>query len=186
MVDPNNVTITDRTIFELEEFLLFGLVVQGKTSSVQAEKLERFLNMEDGETPFEKIRKMVQKGTLEQNLRAVKMGKYNRFPRAMKELSEAMFDLRTVSTTELESIYSIGKKTSRFFIMHTRKDPSYACLDVHVLAWLDELGYDVPLKTPTDDEEYERCTEYFLQEAKNRGKHPADFDLEIWAERSSK
>ena len=49
MIDPNNVTNPARTAAELEEFLLFCVVVAGKNADQQSLKLERFLG---GRRPF--------------------------------------------------------------------------------------------------------------------------------------
>ena len=42
-IDPYNITKYDRTEEELQLFLLFCIVVAGKTAYIQAEKLEQFL-----------------------------------------------------------------------------------------------------------------------------------------------
>lgn len=43
MIDPNNITKFYRTEAELEEFLLFCIIVAGKNSKIQAKKLAEFL-----------------------------------------------------------------------------------------------------------------------------------------------
>ena len=43
MIDPRKVTKFDRTLEELEEFMLFAIVVAGKNAFQQARKLEQFL-----------------------------------------------------------------------------------------------------------------------------------------------
>ena len=43
MINPYQITNYDRSSSELEEFLLFCIVVAGKTAYIQAQKLEDFL-----------------------------------------------------------------------------------------------------------------------------------------------
>jgi hypothetical protein len=43
MIDPYNITNYNRTEGELQKFLLFCIVVAGKTAYIQAQKLEEFL-----------------------------------------------------------------------------------------------------------------------------------------------
>ena len=44
LIDPYKITNYKRSKNELEEFLLFCIVVAGKTAYIQAGKLEQFLN----------------------------------------------------------------------------------------------------------------------------------------------
>ena len=63
MIDPSNVTNPARTPAELEEFLLFCVVVAGKNADQQAQKLlQRFLG---GRRPFAFIRASDREGLLE-------------------------------------------------------------------------------------------------------------------------
>jgi hypothetical protein len=84
MIDPSKVTNFNRTPEELEEFLLFAIVVAGKSAYQQAEKLDRFLSKwtKHGYTPFGAIRTMDMDGTLEFFLKEVKMGQYQRISSA--------------------------------------------------------------------------------------------------------
>ena len=66
MIDPSNVTNPARTPTELEEFLLFCVVVAGKNADQQTRKLERFLG---GRRPFAFIRASAREGLLESRLR---------------------------------------------------------------------------------------------------------------------
>ena len=93
-------------------------------------------------------------------------------------------NLRTCSIAELEQIYGVGKKTSRFFVMYTRPDQNeYAILDVHILAWLREQGYDAPTQTPRGPKSYEWLESMFVQEASSRGVTPLELDRAIWTAR---
>lgn len=181
LIDPNDVTYFDRTTAELEAFLLMGLAVAGKTAFIQVEKLNEFLIELDGGTPFEKIRNLESVEELEKELRRVKLGKYNILKRGYWEVAHAGFDLRKVSIQELEGITGIGRKTSRYFVLHSRENAGVACLDTHILKWLDELGYEnVPKSTPTSKGTYERLEKAFLKECEIMDTHPADVDLVVW------
>ncbi len=48
MIDPRKVTKFDRTPEELEEFLLFSVVVAGKGAFQQAKKLDEFIKLFHG------------------------------------------------------------------------------------------------------------------------------------------
>ena len=61
-IDPYNITNFNRTEGELQLFLLFCIVVAGKTAYIQAEKLEQFLDstnkrlmMPENITPYQKL-----------------------------------------------------------------------------------------------------------------------------------
>lgn len=180
MIDPTNITNFNRTEAELQEFLLFGICVAGKNSDIQAEKLDQFLNSLPQGTPFEKIRYACEiTDDLEERMRDVKLGKYYLLVPAFTELAFSDINLQTCSHEELEDFTGIGPKTSRFFILHTRDTLEVACLDVHILRWMRDQGYDAPKSTPSGDR-YLELEQSFLQEARDRGIHPAKFDLAIW------
>ena len=89
-------------------------------------------------------------------------------------------DLRTCSCEDLDDIYNIGLKTANFFILHTRENAEVVALDVHILHFLKDNGYDVPRNTPSSPKLYKKISEWFLTEAKKSGKTLANFDLMIW------
>lgn len=186
MIDPRTVTKFDRTSEELEEFMLFSIVVAGKGAFQQAEKLNQFLAsgrmMGYGNTPFQLVRNMDANGHLVEMLKLVKMGQYERISTAFRGVAHffAHDSPLTLSVKFLECIKGIGMKTARFFFMHSLEGQQYACLDTHILKWLSELGYaDVPKTTPRGDK-YLQLESIFLQHARHLGKSPATLDLEIW------
>jgi len=179
MIDENNVTKFNRTKAELQEFLLFGMCVAGKTASVQSKKLDEFLGLVNGECPFEKIQKMMDAGTLKSNLKRVKMGKYRTLVPGFSQLATDSPNLKTISKEELETYTGIGPKTSRYFILHSRENAKVACLDTHILKWMKSLGYDVPKSTPSGKRYLDIETKY-LNECRKRKRHPAHLDLAIW------
>ena len=85
MVDLTKVTNFNRTQAELEEFWLVAICVAGKKGPVQAAKVEQFLAIQAGNTPFEKIQKMIDKGVLLKHLKSVKIGQYKRIEKAFRE-----------------------------------------------------------------------------------------------------
>jgi len=179
MIDPNQVTNFNRTIPELQEFVLFCAVVAGKSAHQQARKLEWFLEIGEG-SPFEKIVQI----DLMQRLKESKLGQYNRLYTIFKQI--VCVDLENCTAEQLEAIPGIGQKTSRFFITHSRPNQNYAILDTHILAWLKSLGYnDIPKSTPSG-KRYQEIEQLFLFEAKQRNMSAADLDLQIWKERSKK
>lgn len=192
MIDPRNVTNFNRTHEELEEFLLFSIVVAGKNAFQQATKLDAFispLRKDFGFSPFHCIRHMDRKENLIACLKSVKMGQYERISTAFRGVAHLMnehrYSLHNFPIEILECIKGIGMKTARFFVMHSRPGQQVACLDTHILQWLAEKGHDVPNQTPRG-EKYLALEKVFLDYSKGLGMMPAELDLKIWNERHPK
>ena len=172
MIDPYDITNYNYSDAELEEFIIFAMAVAGKTASVICVKVDEFLQLEKGKSPFDKLRKMIRKGTLRSNMEAVKLGKYALLEKGFKQLIENDIQPRTCTLEDLEAINGISHKTSRFFVLHTRKDcGDIACIDTHIRRWLNELGHTG---------NYFDLERAFISEAKKRGRTLADLDLEVW------
>jgi len=189
MITPTNITNYNRTQAELEEFLMFAILVAGKTAKTQADKLHQFLwtSRVIGVSPFKWLRflvnyndSMVESGTLVGRLKHYKLGQYNRIEKAFRGILKFEGRLDTVSGQELESVEGIGPKTSRFFILHSRPNIKVAVLDTHILKFLASKGYKVPKATPSNKKKYRKIELDFLTECEKAGKNPADMDLEIW------
>jgi hypothetical protein len=189
MIDPNDVTNPARTPAELEEFLLFCVVVAGKNADQQSAKLERFLA---GRGPFSHVRKAGKAGNLVALLRDVKLGKYSLLSRSFSELAHSGVDLSAATWEELTRFPGIGIKTAKFFVLHSRKAQMHGVLDTHVLAWMREhwhgIGPPVPRHSPQDPRAYRFWeTVYFgMASARRHGAGPIDwakFDLDLWRER---
>jgi thermostable 8-oxoguanine DNA glycosylase len=72
-------------------------------------------------------------------------------------------------------------KTSRCFILHTRKNARVAGLDTHMLKFLRSKGhFDAPKSTPSNEKNYDRFEKLVLKYADEAGKTPAEFDLDVW------
>ena len=183
VVDPFNITNFNRTQYELEAFWLFCILAAGKTASVQAKKLTAFLiNTEHMKvTPFQYIQFLEndEDSSLDGAIRHDKLGQYTRIHRAFTE--SLSLDLRKCTVEELENVYGVGCKTSRFFLLHTRPKQKLAVLDTHILKWLRAVGMSsAPLKTPTNTNTYRRWEMRFLRHAETLGRDLAELDLEIW------
>lgn len=199
MIDPTDVTNYERTNEELQEFLLFCISVAGKTASQIKVALERFLekgraylslwdvrkDTKAGWSPFFIIQRIDMGGRLDECLIQSKLGQHEKLRRAFREIYAASIDLKTCSVQELEMIHGIGPKTSRFFVLHSRKNAKVACLDTHVLKWLAEQGCKVPKGRPVG-KEYLRLEQEFLRLAKEMKREPAELDLAIWNEYSKR
>jgi thermostable 8-oxoguanine DNA glycosylase len=182
MIIPTNITNYHRTQAELEEFLLFAILVAGKTAKTQAEKLNQFLTSAKvcDISPFEWIEKLIAYDCgLMDCMKHYKLGQYNRLDKAIRGILQFQGNLDSVTLDELESIEGIGPKTARFFLLHSRPDQKIAALDTHILKYLADLGYDVPKATPSK-KKYRKIELDFLSECDKAGKNVADMDLEIW------
>jgi len=186
MIDPTQITNYNRTEAELEEFLLFCIMVAGKNAKQTAKKLDEFLFGTLGIiSPFDWVLSMVDIGKVSKNfplecaMKRHKLGQYKRLEKAFTGILQFKNRLKEVSVEELESVSGIGSKTSRFFILHSRPNQQLAVLDTHILKWMDAQGYDVPKSTPPKGR-YAIIEKQFLTECAKAGKTPAELDLEIW------
>mgnify|MGYP007077648166 FL=1 len=190
LIDPYNITNYCRNENELELFLLFCIVVAGKTAYIQAQKLQSFLDsvnmrlmMPDNISPFQTIRSAEQHGILKQEIENAKLGQYRKIYAGFKYIAEHEYDLKTVNTGELECIPGVGMKTSRFFLLHSNQDfkDSIAILDTHILKFIKENIDDrAPKSTPTIKVTYKYWEDIFLYWCDRNNKNVADFDLEVW------
>lgn len=187
MIDASKITDFNLDTKGLETRLLFWACAAGKNGTTAARLVSEFLERIDGkESPFNKI-KTFDKEELVTILKDVGIGCYNHKARTMLELANSGLDLSTCSTEELEKIYGIGMKTSRCFILHSRKDSQCAGLDTHILKHLRANNIkDVPKSTPTSKKQYLRLEYEVLRLAKDAGMAPADYDLQVWNKYSVK
>ncbi len=195
MIDPCNVTVHDRTPAQLEEFLLFCVVVAGKNADQQARKLENLLK---GRRPFALIREIDRKGKLGEELKRVRLGKYALLVRSFRRLAGSGIDLSTCSWEDLTQVPGIGLKTAKFFVLHSRKGEMHGVLDTHVLGWIGEhwapagaRPLAVPRHSPQDPASYRfwetvyfgMVTARFHRTGRPAAVDWARFDLELWMER---
>lgn len=189
MIDPTKITNYNRNQRELEEFLLFCIMVAGKSASGTAQKLHQFLmRRENNESPLEYVDALVHEELnldLDTAMRNVRLGQYKRLGTAFRGILQFQNRLHEVSVEDLESISGIGSKTARFFILHSRPNVSHAVLDTHILKWLREQGVDAPKSTPPK-KKYAELEKIFLTFAWKNEITPAELDLQIWKSYSQK
>ena len=190
MIDPYNITKYDRTQNELEEFLLFCIVVAGKTAYIQSRKLDEFLTslnkrlmMPENVYPFQSLKSANQHGILMEEILKAKLGQYKKIYNGFKYITEHEYDLTRMNPDLLERIPGVGMKTSRFFLLHS--DINYkdkiAILDTHILKFIKENIDDrAPKSTPTIRVTYKYWEDLFLYWCELNNKNVADFDLEVW------
>jgi thermostable 8-oxoguanine DNA glycosylase len=183
MIDPTRITDFNQTKEQLEEFLLFWICAAGKNAKSAAKGLDSLMTELHYKTgldwaPFAAIREY-GKRKLPAALKRNGIGCYNQKARTFWELANSGFNLKTCSAADLETIPGIGMKTSRCFIIHSRKEADCAGLDVHILRYLRDQGYEVPKQTPTK-KEYLRIEQIFIDLARKANRPIAEFDLAIW------
>ena len=190
MIDPYNITNYDRTKNELEEFLLFCIVVAGKTAYIQAQKLQDFLlsvntrlMMPEHISPFQSLKSAEQHGILFEEIKKAKLGQYKKIYSGFKYISEREYNLNRMTPKILEEIPGVGMKTSRFFLLHS--DTFYkdriAILDTHILKFIKEnIDERAPKSTPVIPLTYRFWEDRFLSWCLQNNKNVADFDLEVW------
>jgi len=189
-VDPYNITNYDRTKEELECFLLFCIVVAGKTAYIQARKLDEFLTsvnkrlmMPEHVNPFQSLKSAEQHGILMEEILKAKLGQYKKIYNGFKYISEREYNLNRMTPQLLECIPGVGMKTSRFFLLHSDKfyKDKIAILDTHILKFIKEnIDDKAPKSTPTIKVTYKYWEDVFLYWCECNNKNVADFDLEVW------
>jgi thermostable 8-oxoguanine DNA glycosylase len=182
MIDPYNITNFNSTDVELEEVLMFWVCVAGKNAKIIASALDKLLKkiiLKESDTPFEAVSRL-NKDALGELLKSCGVGCHTIKARALKDLVRRGLDLRNCSIDELESVYGIGPKTARCFLIHSRPNVRHAGLDTHILKFLRSKGHKVPKSTPNTSKKYREIEELFLNYADKSGKNLAEFDLELW------
>jgi thermostable 8-oxoguanine DNA glycosylase len=189
-IDPYNITNFNRTEEELQLFLLFCIVVAGKTAYIQAEKLEQFLCsvnerllMPEGVSPFQTIKSAEQHGILFEEIKKAKLGQYKKINSGFKYISGFEYNLSRMTPEILEKIPGVGMKSSRFFLLHSDKfyNNKIAILDTHILKFIKEnIDERAPKSTPVIPITYRFWESRFLLWCEVNNKNVADFDLEIW------
>ncbi len=201
MIDPSNITNYNASDRELEEQILFWICAAGKNGRTAARCLEVLLTMItfNNLSPFEALRSHLsfwktipeeEKSDFAELSELMKMagiGCYTHKSKTFIELLTSNINLRTCMPDELENIYGIGMKTSRCFILHSRKGARLSGLDTHMLKHLREMGVeDVPKSTPSSKKKYMILEQEVLKLADGAGMSPADYDLMIWNKYSVK
>lgn len=183
MIDPTKITNFNRSDEELEELLLFCIAVAGKNATVTSRNLDKLLdyarNYVDG-SPFFLIKYLNSKYNLSNLIKTFGFGCQSVKSKGFIQAANSGLNLRICTVDDLEKIHGIGMKTSRFFILHSRKNANVACLDTHILQWLSRhSGFNVPKQTPTR-KMYLQLEKVFLKVSNVLNIDPSDLDLKIW------
>lgn len=165
---------------ELQLRLLYAVIVAGKSARFAEQAMARLFAGLGDTLPFNRLLEWVADGTLDARLREARVGNYGKISKAFSALAASGIDLRSCGPDSLEAIHGIGPKTARFFMIWTRHDARVAALDVHILRWMRDLGYDAPRQTPSG-KRYALLEAAFLAEADRRGLSPQALDAQIWS-----
>lgn len=184
MIYTDQVINYSRTDAELEELILFLVLVAGKNASRTAYVLEKFLagNLH---CPFDYIRELIKNNTLVKKLNEYRTGNYTKTEKAFKQLTleHTGATLRNITPDKLEEIHGIGMKSSRCFVCWSQSDVRYSMLGVHILRWMrEELGIETPKQTPSK-KKYLELEQIFLAHADKLKINPTELDLSIWVSR---
>ena len=192
MIDPANITRTNMTKAELEEYILFWVTAAGKNGRTAARSLDKFLKFarvlyNKPASPFTLVEWLHNNYEVSIIMKECGIGCYNSKAKSFTQLAKSNLNLEKCTADELESIHGIGMKTARCFIIHSRKNARYAGLDTHMLKHLRAKGVaDVPKATPGSKKEYLRLEKELLSLIDKAGMSPAKYDLMIWNKYSIK
>lgn len=179
-IDPDNCTCFSLDEYGLELHILFWIFAAGKNGHTAAKCLRNILEEYNKKTnldgPFEIFRTI---DNLPLELKRFGVGCFNNKSKTIKDLLSKNLDLANCSLDDLESVWGLGPKSVRCFLIHTRKNQQLAGLDRHVLRHLSDLGYKVPKSTP-NKKQYLEIEKIFIELAKSMGKTISELDLEIW------
>ena len=175
---------------------MFGVLAAGKSSSVQAKKLNDFLSTpmptkdqvldpSAEPSPFGWLSALKAEDLIGPMARRHKLGKYTRvvLP-CFRSLAEKPVDVMDTGLEELKAIPGVGPKTAEFFLLHTDEGFCGAALDTHILDWLGGQGYEVPDASPQGEQDYARLRRACREEARKRGMTTAELDSIIWKSKS--
>lgn len=191
MIDPDNITNFHQTKEELQEFILFWVLVAGKSAHTMKYCLENLLSHYEGEVrkPFETITKQGKR--LASTLKRFGVGCYNHKAKSMLELAHSGLDLKTCTVDDLTALHGIGPKTARCFIIHSRANQHLAGLDRHVMNYLrsnpqfieviKSFGVEeIPDTPPASEKVYKKIEQAVVCIYTQLGMTAAEFDLGAW------
>lgn len=133
--------------------------------------------------PFAMLRSLSSKigDRLPLMLKNCGLGCYNQRAYTFRALMNSDLDLQTCTVDDLEKISGIGPKTSRFFLLHTRENVQVAVIDTHILKFLRERNYPIPLKVTLTPKRYAQYEKWFIGIWMAESDLTlAEFDLKLW------
>lgn len=195
-IDPFSITNYNRSEEELQLFLLFCIVVAGKTAYIQSQKLSNFLlsiqerlMLPEHISPFESLNSAYIHGILLEEIHKAKLGQYKKIYNSFIYICENPIDLKKCTPEILQNIPGVGMKSSRFFLLHSDKNwqNKIAILDVHILRFMRENICNLaPKTTPANPKTYYYWESMFLDYCLEKSLVVAEFDLEVWSKGARK
>lgn len=189
---------------QLEWWILFTIAVAGKTAKTIEVKMRAFLqDMEksfveaipnyEKHTPFGLVQSAIIFGRLGHFLRKHKTGKYKLLNRGYRKAINLDLDALSYAAPAnalpmLTAIPGLGPKGARMVLMYAfpHHANQWVVLDVHILRWLREQGYDAPKATPPEGPTYARLEKAFKAECEKRNLTTRQLDTDIWLKYSRK
>jgi hypothetical protein len=180
-VDPYNIP-PKLSRAQLEEWILFGIMVAGKSADPTWVKLNAFFAdpyFGGRGAPFYRVKKAIAESQLLKLLKKHKTGKYTLLDKGFREAVN--LDLDHVSVDSLEQIHGIGMKTARMIMLYYIPGLDIVPLDTHILKYLrNTMGLNAPKATSGSRKQYLELEAAFIAEAKRQGKTTRDLDTEVW------
>ena len=199
MINSQNFTNHDPSDQELQEMFLFAISVAGKPSRITEEKVNALLaEIKDDQKndcddqnaakfgPLEYLVWLEHEPFLEM-IQRHRIGKYSTWLKMWRWFNDLVMPsiphlLRTAEIEDLEKIPGVRFKTSRFFVLHSRRDAECVPLDTHILRFLRDRGVDgVPNVTPGSRKVYADLEKIAVEALKSLGfENLAQADIETW------
>lgn len=177
-LDAARITNYNATEEELQRLIVFWILAAGKNGTVAARNIYTLETMLGSRGKiFNAIKR--HENNLSDIMHKCGIGCYNKKAETLLTLAKSKLDLRKCSVQDLETISGIGRKTSRCFVIHTRRDAWYAGLDTHALKFLRSKGYEAPKVTPSSQKKYDQLEQLFLKFVP-KGMTAGEFDLINW------
>ncbi len=180
---------------QLEETLLFSICVAGKNARTTAVALEKFLgwghnrtsrflcwNPGDPWKPFAMLRLLfatTHPYRVADAMRRCGLGCFNQRCKSFQYACQAGINLKRCTIQDLEKIPGVAEKTSRFFVLHTRRGVNVVPIDTHWMKHLRSLGLTTAERIPKG-KRYLELESTALGLIRKSGSTTADFDLALW------
>jgi|SRR3954471_24814897 len=169
-VVPERLTNFNRTQSELEQLLIFSVMVAGKTATTTARALERLFEGFDltNDTPTAWISRWFIAGgdaLVRAKLERARTGNYTRLVKFFGELVKNTPTLETLNVDALRKFHGISYKTAKMIVLHSKPNERHAVIDTHVLKFLrDVIGVKgLPKASPSSFRQYELLEDVFLR-----------------------
>ena len=191
MINPTCITRYDESESQLMEKLHFWILAAGKGGVAAASALERlYKRLPHARMPFDRVLLYCTvhgEIGLRRLMKDCGIGCSTLKARAFISLAKKRPNLFKDGPDELMEHPGIGPKTARGFILHSRRNVRYACLDRHILRWLRDQGHThAPKDTPSSSLQYDRWEAIWLAACYAMGRTSAELDLEVWNSYASK